>query len=170
VIQEDARDSAAMGEAVQNQDVLFHCAAHTSHATSMKEPLIDVDVNCRGVITVLEATRRFNPRIKFVHVGTTTQIGRMRYSPIDENHPEFPVDIYSANKTASEKYVLIYGSAYDIPVTVVRLGNTFGPRANIKNPALGFVNYFVGLALQNKPVTVYGTGEQLRNVSYVRTQ
>ena len=133
----------------------------------MKEPLIDIDVNCKGVINLLEAARRFNPDLKIVHVGTSTQIGRMVFNPVDERHPEFPVDIYSANKTASEKYVLIYGSAYKMRTVVVRLANVFGPRSNIKSPDFGFMNYFIGLALQSKDLTVFGEGHQLRNISYV---
>jgi len=133
----------------------------------MKDPLIDIDVNCKGVINLLEAARRFNPEMKIVHVGTSTQIGRMHTSPVDEWQSEFPVDIYSANKTASEKYVLIYGSAYKMRTTVVRLANIYGPRSNIKSPDFGFMNYFIGLGLQGKPITVYGDGSQLRNVSFV---
>jgi UDP-glucose 4-epimerase len=86
---------------------------------------------------------------------------------VDERHPEFPVDIYSANKSASEKYVLIYGSAYRMRTTVVRLANVYGPRSNIRTPDFGFINYFIGLALKGKNVPVFGDGAQLRNVTYV---
>lgn len=150
-----------------DQDILFNCAASTSHPFSMKEPWIDLDVNCRGVINLLEAARRFNRNMKFVHIGTSTQLGKLHFSSADENHPEFPTDIYSANKSVSEKYVLIYGQAYDMPVTVVRLPNVFGPRASIHSSDFTFVNYFIGLALQDKDITVYGEGKQLRNVLYV---
>jgi UDP-glucose 4-epimerase len=133
----------------------------------MREPMIDIDVNCRGTVHVLEAARRFNPHVKIVHVGTSTQIGRMRSCPIDENHAEFPVDIYSANKTAAEKYVLIYGSAYKMRTTVVRLANTFGPRSNIRTPDFGIMNYFVGLAFAGKDLSVFGRGEQNRNAMFI---
>ncbi|SNQ62987.1 NAD-dependent epimerase/dehydratase family protein [Candidatus Methanoperedens nitratireducens] len=167
IILNDIRNFEGICACIINKDVLFNCAAYTSHPNSMKEPLIDIDVNCKGVINLLEAARRFNPEIKIVHIGTSTQIGKMQYSPIDEFHPEFPVEIYSANKSASEKYVLIYGSAYHMKTTVVRLANNYGPRSNIKSPDFGFMNFFIGLALQDKDITVFGKGSQMRNIAYV---
>lgn len=152
---------------VCNQDIIFNCAASTSHPFSMREPWTDLDVNSRGVVNLLEALRRFNAQAKLVHIGTSTQLGPLRYRPADENHPEFPTDIYSANKSVSEKYVLIYARAYGIPATVVRLANVFGPRATVHSPEFTFNNYFIGLALQDKDITVYGEGKQLRNVLYV---
>lgn len=167
IVLNDIRNFDGLCGCIRGHDFLFNCAAYTSHPNSMKEPQIDIDVNCKGVINVLEAARRFNPEVKIVHVGTSTQVGRMLHSPIDETHPEFPKEIYSANKMVSEKYVLIYGNAYRMRTSVVRLSNTFGPRSNIKNPDLGFINYFVGLALQGREITVFGEGGQLRNVTYV---
>lgn len=167
VILNDIRNFEGVSSSIIKQDVLFNCAAYTSHPNSMREPLIDIDVNCKGVINILEAARRFNPDVKIVHIGTSTQTGRMLTNPIDETHAEYPVDIYSANKSASEKYVLIYGNSYKMRTTVVRLANVYGPRANIRSPDFGFMNYFIGLALQNKEVTIFGKGNQLRNVCYV---
>ena len=167
IVINDIRNFEAVCSAVLNQDVLFNCAAYTSHPNSMKEPLIDIDVNCKGVVNLLEGTRRFNPDLKVVHVGTSTQVGKMLIEPVDERHPEFPVDFYSANKSASEKYVLIYGSAYRMRTTVIRLANVYGPRSNIKSPDFGFMNYFIGLALQGKDLTLFGEGNQLRNISFV---
>ncbi len=167
IIFNDIRSFEGLSAAIVDQDIIFNCAAYTSHPNSMKDPLIDVDVNCKGVINLLEAARRSNPEAKIIHIGTSTQIGRMRFDPVTEMHPEFPVDIYSANKSASEKYVLIYASAYNMRTTVVRLANVYGPRSNIKNSDFGFINYFIGLALQGKELTVFGKGRQLRNISYV---
>jgi UDP-glucose 4-epimerase len=152
---------------VVKKDMIFNCAASTSHPFSMREPWIDLDVNSRGVINLIEAIRRFNRDVRFIHLGTSTQLGKLQYQPADEKHPEFPTDIYSANKSVSEKYVLIYANAYQIRASVVRLSNVFGPRATIHSPDFTFNNYFIGLALQGKDITVYGEGKQLRNVIYV---
>jgi UDP-glucose 4-epimerase len=133
----------------------------------MKEPWIDLDVNSRGVINLLEAARRFNRDVKLIHLGTSTQLGKLQYSPADEKHPEFPIDIYSANKSVSEKYVLIYSHAYQMKAGVIRLSNVYGPRASIHSPEFTFNNYFIGLALQGNPITVFGDGKQRRNVIYV---
>ncbi len=167
IILNDIRNFEGICSGILNQEIVFNCAAYTSHPHSMREPLVDIDVNCKGVINLLEAARRFNPEVKIVHVGTSTQIGRMQFNPVTEAHPEFPVDIYSANKSASEKYVLIYGNAYHLNTTVIRLANVFGPRSNIKSGDFGFVNYFIGLGLRGKELTIFGDGGQLRNITYV---
>ncbi|MDP7266230.1 MAG: GDP-mannose 4,6-dehydratase [Candidatus Thermoplasmatota archaeon] len=160
-------DFDQVSQVVPGKDIIFNCASSTSHSFSMREPWIDTDVNSKGVINLLEAIRRFNPKVKFVHLGTSTQLGKLSYQPADENHPEFPTDIYSANKSVSEKYAIIYSKAFGIRATVVRLSNVFGPRASIHSPEFTFNNYFIGLALQEKDVTVYGDGGQMRNVLYV---
>lgn len=160
-------DFDQVSQVVPEKDIIFSCASSTSHAFSMREPWIDSDVNSKGVINLLEAVRRFNPTAKFIHLGTSTQLGELVYQPADEKHPEFPTDIYSANKSVSEKYTLIYSKAFSIASTVIRLSNVFGPRASIHSPEFTFNNYFIGLALQNKNITVYGNGKQIRNVLYV---
>lgn len=161
-------DFNIVAKAIIDKDIIFNCAASTSHPFSMREPWIDMDVNSKGVINLLEAIRRFNKDVKFIHIGTSTQIGKLQYSPADENHPEYPMDIYSANKGVSEKYVLIYANAYNLRATVVRLPNVYGPRACIHSPEFTFNNFFIGLALQNKSITVFGSGEQKRNILYVQ--
>ncbi len=167
VVVNDLRNFEGLSTHVRRKHVVFNCAAYTSHPQSMKEPLIDIDVNCKGVINLLEAARRFNPEVKVVHVGTSTQIGRMVKGEVDELHPEFPVDIYSANKAASEKYVLVYSGAYGMHTCVIRLANVFGPRSNIRSPDFGFMNFFIGLALQGKEIQVFGDGAQIRTVTYI---
>ncbi|MBI2617139.1 SDR family NAD(P)-dependent oxidoreductase [Candidatus Gottesmanbacteria bacterium] len=167
-LKKDIRNFDDVSQAVYGQDILFNCAAYTSHPDSMREPLIDVDVNCKGVITLLDAARKRNPSLKFVQIGTSTQIGKMHAKKIDELHPEFPLDIYSANKCASEKYVLLYAHAYKLDATVLRLANVYGPRSNIKSSDFGFINYFIGLGLCGKKITVFGKGSQIRTVIYIQ--
>jgi len=167
VMRADILNFSEVCRVIDDKDVIFNCAASTSHPFSMREPWINSDVNSKGVINLLEATRRFNRRVKIVHLGTTTQLGPLHYKPADENHSEFPTDVYSASKSVSEKYVMIYGRTYGIPVTVLRLPNVFGPRAAIHSSDFTFNNFFIGLALQGKEITVFGKGEQLRNLLYV---
>jgi len=156
-----------LSEHIFEKDIIFNCAASTSHSFSIREPWINLDVNSRAVINLLEAIRRFNQEAKFIHLGTSTQLGKLRYQPADENHPEFPTDIYSANKTVAEKYVLIYANIYGLRATVIRISNTYGPRASIHSSDFTFNNYFIGLALQNKMITVFGNGAQKRNSIFI---
>ena len=163
----DIIDYEYLTRIIMGKDIVINCAASTSHSYSMSAPWLNLDVNCRGVINVLEAIKQFNRSVKLVHLGTTTQLGKLRYQPADELHPEFPTDMYSANKMVAEKYVLLYANAYKLDAFVIRFPNVFGPRAAIHSPEFTFNNYFIGLALENKSITVYEPGTQLRNVLYV---
>ena len=152
---------------ISDIDVVINCAASTSHSRSMSEPFFDLDVNLKGMLNILEALKRFNPKARFIHFGTTTQFGCLQSIPADENHREFPNDIYSANKSLSEKYALLYSKTFGIQSTVLRLSNTYGPYASIHSAEFTFNNFFLGQALRNKPINIFGDGKQLRNFLFV---
>lgn len=167
IVFHDILDFDRVVEFVSHADIIINCAASTSHQYSMREPFFDLDVNTRGVLHVLEAIKRYNRSAYFIQLSTTTQFGKLIDLPADETDFESPRDIYSANKCVSEKYTLVYANAFDLNAAVLRLSNCYGPRACITNKELTFNNYFIGLALNDQPITIYGSGDQMRNLIYI---
>jgi len=167
VIIGDIRDGRVMESAVKEKELIFHIAAQTSHIDSMSDPFLDIDINCRGNIVLLEACRRFNPGIKIVYAGTRGQYGRMEYKPVDESHPLNPTDIYGVNKTAGEQYHFIYARSYGMRVCSLRINNTYGPRHQMKHGRYGILNWFIRIAMDGGVIKVFGEGNQLRDFNYV---
>ena len=163
----DVRDEHSLSYLVQGQDVLFNLAGQTSHLDSMENPYTDLEINCRSQLSILEACRRYNPVMRIVFAGTRQIYGRPQYLPVDERHPLNPVDVNGINKTAGEWYHLLYGDLYDIPVTVLRLTNTYGPRMRIKDARQTFLGYWFRLALAGEEIQVWGDGLQKRDFNYV---
>ena len=163
----DIRDSGAMEKAVKGQDFVFHCAAQCSHVDSMTDPFLDLDINCRGTLTLLEACRKYADSAKIIYAGTRGQIGSLSYSPADEKHTDNPTDIYGANKWAAEKYHLVYNSAYGLRATSLRINNTYGERHQMKHAKYGIMNWFIRIALDNGEIRVFGEGSQTRDYNYV---
>ena len=167
IIKGDITNYKLLLKTIKDKDIVINCAANTSHIVSMNEPLSNFKINCHGVMNILEAIKYSNKNIRLIQIGTTTQIGPLKYQPADELHPEFPLDIDSAHKTLAEKYVFLYVNAYGLNATTIRLSNVYGPRAAIHNAEFTFNNYFIGQALKNDTITVYKPGTQLRNLIYI---
>lgn len=166
-IKGDIRDFDLLKQHVRDKDYIFHCAAQVGHVISMKDPFLDIDINCRGTMNVLEACRRCNNAVKIVYTGTRGQIGEPVYLPVDENHPDNPTDIYGVNKLAAEKYLWAYRQVYGISFVSMRLNNIYGRRAQMKHSHYAVINYFLALAMQAKTITVYGDGSQTRDFLYI---
>ena len=165
-IRGDIRNETLLAEIVQDQDIIFNCAAQTSHALSVQYPLLDAEINCLGSLKLLEAVRLLNKDAVVVYSSSSTVTGKALNEIADEDHPERPLEIYSANKGVAEKYFRIYHTHYNLKTVVLRFANLFGPFGK-GFPEFGFINYFIHLAWANEQISIFGKGDQTRNVMYV---
>lgn len=163
----DIRDSALMERAVEGVDYVFDLAAQVSYTHSNTDPLLDLDINCRGHLVVLEACRKKNRKVKLVFSSSRFVYGNTEYNPVNENHPTNCKSIYGIHKLAVEKYLHFYREAFGLEGTCVRIANPYGPRQQMKHNGYGIVNWFVRLALDGQPLTIYGDGKQLRDYIFV---
>ena len=163
----DVRDPHAMTHLVKGQDYLFNLAGQTSHLDSMTDPMTDLEINAAAQLSILEACRRHNPRVKVVFASTRQLYGRPQYLPVDEKHPARPVDVNGINKLAGEQYHLLYNEVYGVRSCALRLTNTYGPGMRVKDARQTFLGVWIRNAIQGKPILVYGDGSQLRDFNYV---
>lgn len=162
----DLRDETLLAEIVQDQEVIFNCAAQTSHPLSIQYPLLDAEINCLGNLKLLESLRLLNSTARIVYTSSSTVIGKAQTPVVNEDHRERPLEIYSANKGVAEKYYRIYHTVHDLSTVVLRFANLYGPYGK-GYPEFGFINYFIHLAKTGQEIKIYGNGEQTRNVLYV---
>lgn len=162
----DVRDRHSLPVFLRGQHFLFNLAGQTSHMDSMTDPETDLEINCRAQLTLLEACRKHNPKLRVVFASTRQIYGRPDYLPVDESHPLRPVDVNGINKLAGEEYHLLYSEVHGIRSTVLRLTNTIGPRMRVKDARQTFVGVWIRQILEGRPVEVWG-GRQLRDFTYV---
>src|SRR3990167_4737750 len=167
VIIADVRDTGQMNKLVGGQDLIFNLAGTLSHVDSMRDPMTDLEINCRAQLSLLESVRKYNPDVRIVFAGTRNQYGKAKYLPVDEDHPQEPTDINGINSIAAEKYHLMYTKVYGIKTVSLRMTNTFGPRHQMKHSRQGVLNWFIRLILEGQEVKLYGTGNQIRDVNYI---
>jgi len=163
----DVRDPFAMAYLVQGKDYLFNLAGQTSHLDSMTDPRTDLDINAAAQLSILEACRQHNPKIKVVFASTRQLYGKPEYLPVDEAHPVRPVDVNGINKLAGEWYHLLYNNVHGIRACALRLTNTYGPGMRIKDARQTFLGIWIKNVIENKPIKVFGDGLQLRDFNYV---
>jgi UDP-glucose 4-epimerase len=163
----DVRDQYSMNYLVRGQNYLFNLAGQVSHTDSMQNPYTDLEINVRAQISILEACRKDNPAIRILFASTRQIYGKPVYLPADENHPIDPIDVNGINKAAAEKYHLLYGRLYGIPVSVLRLTNVFGPRMRILDARQTFIGLWLRQIIEGQTIQVFGDGLQLRDLNYV---
>lgn len=152
--------------ASERPEVVDHHAAQIDVRRSVSEPRFDADVNILGTIQLAELAREFGVR-KFIHISSGGAIyGEPVYLPCDEAHPVRPLSPYGASKYTFELYLYLYKETYGLDYTILRYANVYGPRQDPLGEA-GVVAIFTGQMLHNKPVTINGTGEQVRDYVFV---
>ncbi|MGD9723741.1 MAG: NAD-dependent epimerase/dehydratase family protein [Pirellulales bacterium] len=163
----DMRDANSLDILVRDKDYIFNLAGQVSHGDSMRDPQLDLAVNCVSTMNLVEACRQHNPHARLLYTSTRQVYGRPQALPVAEDHPTVPIDVNGINKLAAEYYHLLYHRTYGVRCTVLRLTNTFGPRQRIQSDRQGFAAVFVRQALCGDTIRLYGGGLQLRDFNYV---
>lgn len=163
----DVRDVNAMNHLVRGQDYIFHLAGQVDHILSMSDPFPDIDINIKGTAVVMEALRRHNPSAKVIYTGTRGQYGPAVSLPVNEEAPTHPKGIYEISNLTAEKIIQVYNDVHGIDAVLLRLTNIYGPRAQMKHPRYGVVNWFVRLAIDDEAIKVFGDGKILRDFLYI---
>ena len=127
----DIRDPHYCKNIMKDVDIVFHLAALIAIPYSYIAPSGYVDTNISGTLNICQAAKE-NGNIRVIHTSTSEVYGTAQYVPIDEKHPLQPQSPYSASKIAADAMAMSFFHAFELPVTIVRPFNTYGPRQSAR--------------------------------------
>ncbi|WP_347158492.1 SDR family NAD(P)-dependent oxidoreductase [Pontibacter chitinilyticus] len=181
----DIRDQQTVRQVMKKAEAVFHYAAQVAVTTSLDLPINDFEVNARGIINVLEAIREQETPPPLVFTSTNKVYGGLedlkfisngsRYYPADTTIKKYgisearPLDFhspYGCSKGAADQYVLDYARTYNLPLAVFRMSCIYGPH-QYGNEDQGWVAHFAIRAIEDKPISIYGDGKQVRDILFV---
>lgn len=159
----DVRDPNGVRTAMEGVDAVFHLAALIAIPYSYHSPDMYVDTNIKGTLNILQAARDLNT--KRVLVTSTSEVyGTAKYVPIDENHPYQGQSPYSATKIGADRLTESFYRSFNLPVTIVRPFNTYGPRQS----ARAVIPTIITQLLDGKTEIKLGSLTPTRDFNYVK--
>jgi len=151
-------------ELVREQDAIINCAAETHVDRSIANPFPFMKSNTLGTLTLLDAVRKNNPKLRLVHVSTDEVYGDVPRGSFTEDSPLKPSSPYAASKAAADMLALAYHRTYALDVLITRCTNNYGP---FQHPEK-LIPKTIIRAHRNLPVPIYGEGKQIRDWIYVQ--
>ncbi|HEX8561706.1 MAG TPA: GDP-mannose 4,6-dehydratase [Flavobacterium sp.] len=181
----DIREKRILEESVKNADQVFHFSAQVAVTSSLTNPTHDFEVNILGTFNLLEAIRNSPNQPPLVFTSTNKVYGDLmdlglrtdstRYYPesdyfrkhgIDESRPLDFHSPYGCSKGAADQYVLDYSRSYGLKTAVFRMSCIYGPH-QFGTEDQGWVAHFLIHALEDRAITIYGNGKQVRDILFV---
>ena len=131
ILNGDIRDPYFCKYISKDVDIIFHLAALIAIPFSYIAPNSYVETNIIGTLNICQAAKE-NRVSRLIHTSTSEVYGTAKYVPIDENHPLQPQSPYSATKIAADAMAMSFYNSFNLPVTIVRPFNTYGPRQSAR--------------------------------------
>jgi len=168
-IQADIRDRAALDRAVDGVASILHLAAQVAVTSSLRDPVLDFEVNARGTLNLLEAVRTHAPAASVLYASTNKVYGALEGNrqPVDERRPLDFHSPYGCSKGAADQYVLDYARCFGLKTLVFRQSCIYGAH-QYGTEDQGWVAHFVHSIVSGQPITIYGDGSQVRDLLDVR--
>jgi CDP-paratose 2-epimerase len=164
-IKEDVRNASTLADHVKTQDAILHLAGQVAVTTSLTDPVTDFDVNAGGTLNLLEATRKHNPEAPFVFASTNKVYGKLENNNVACKESQ-PIDFhspYGCSKGAADQYVRDYARCFHMNTVVLRQSCIYGAH-QYGTEDQGWVAHFVHSILNDRPLTIYGDGTQVRDL------
>lgn len=162
----DINDLERLTGLCEGVDVVLHQAAIPSVPKSIADPLTSHRANIDGTMSMLMAAREAHVR-RFVYAASSSAYGNTPTLPKREDMKPNPISPYAVQKLAGELYAASFHRVYGMETVALRYFNVFGPRQDPTSQYSGVLSKFITLMLQGRAPTIFGTGEQSRDFTYV---
>ncbi len=165
IVRGDIRDEQTLADAMHGHDIVIHLAA--AHIRlSLSDPKTVHEINATGTLNAILAAKQTTVK-RFVHISSSEIYGTAKHTLIQEDDLKDPTTVYGVSKYIGELYTLYAHRHEGLPSMVIRLFNTYGPRAHWNDVFGEVIPRMCVRALCGKPPIIFGDGEQTRDFTYI---
>jgi len=165
---QDICNKSLIRKTIKNQyDYVYHLAAFSGSQKSLNSHGQCMKTNALATVLILDAIVDLSPTTKIITSGSRLEYGIPQYLPVDENHPTEPNSPYGLSKLICSQMAKVYGDTRNLKFTAFRTSNVYGPHHNSRFAGYNLINYLIDLAKNNKGLSVFGDGKQLRDYLFI---